>query len=130
MSYSIIGTSDINWYAERDPFTVVDHNGREKGHFPTRDQASQYIEQLIWYEALPVGQRTSNLLINARSVCSKARTSRAYAESYGNQNRTAEEHAILDDLRKVEAILDRWDRTGSTPKYTGATDGYSRQLWD
>lgn len=97
------------------PFTVIDENGRKWGQYEDEDKAQIRCNYVNWLHDLPVGQRSSSLLIHARSVCSKAWTSYTSEERYGGPF-DAEELDIICDLKEVVEILEKYERTKPTPK--------------
>jgi hypothetical protein len=81
-----------------------------------QEQAEALAAELNWRETLPIGLRTSNLLIGARSVRSKAWTT-LYAFRAQPREFTGEEQAILNSLETVVDALSWIQRTGPKPEY-------------
>ncbi|RZS39131.1 hypothetical protein EV193_104347 [Herbihabitans rhizosphaerae] len=120
-SFRVVDTEpNENDHHIRYPFTVVDEVGFTYfWYYATREQAEAKRAELQWESELPVGQRTSALLTDVRTVCSKAATTIHYAS--GSKHLDAEDQEIISDLARVVELLDRWQRTGRPPKYAGKT---------
>lgn len=82
-----------------------------------QEQAEAWAAELNWREALPIGLRTSNLLIDARSVRSKAETTLHWFRVGHTPEFTWEEQAIMNCLEDVVETLNWIQRTGPKPKY-------------
>ena len=117
--YSVVANPD-NVYGNR-PNAIFD-NVRKCIIEDCRSMQEAYdrIAFIEWEDTLPVGLRSNWLLSNVRSVRSKAETSIAdFKGSFNSKTLTAEEQQQMSDLEEVVRILDKWKRTGKTPKYTG-----------
>lgn len=96
-------------------WAIVDELGRDCGYsWFGPEQAEEQCKKLEWESELPIGVRTSSLLVAVRAVCSKAWTS--YHANLDGPH-TAEEVAQLNDLYAVYELLEGWARTSRPPKY-------------
>ncbi|MFD9893358.1 hypothetical protein ACFWY9_28775 [Amycolatopsis sp. NPDC059027] len=120
-----------------DAYEVRDALGREVDYFGfNRDRdgaasaecalrrAEEKRVEADWFSGLSVGQRKGGWLETARTVRSRALDALRYVELDENglprrDQYTTEERDIITDLGAVVGLLDRWQRTGRTPKYPG-----------
>lgn len=88
------------------------------------EAAEEARQQADWYAELPVGLRAGGFLETARTVRSRAldTLNRVHRDDLGlprEDKYTAEEREIIHDLEVAAGILNKWQRTGKTPKYPG-----------
>ena len=88
-----------------------------------RQRAAEALQEIEWAEGHSVGLRTSNELVEARTVLSRAETALSWIDA--KINHRAECGQLVDpevidiarDLASVIHILRKWERTGRLPKY-------------
>lgn len=81
-----------------------------------RERLAGRLAQLEWEDSLPLGVRSSTITTEARTVLSRAETAIRTLSSYLYDPEYAE---AIYDLELAVFALEKYRRTGKTPRYSG-----------